>query len=103
MLPLSIMIHHITIMRDWQSQEDKPEFVPSDYFKEGFIHCCTPVQLAGVLTRYFNGNKDLLLLYLDESKLVAELKYEVSTGDEKFPHLYGAINRDAIVKVEKLK
>jgi len=96
------MIHHITTLQDWQSQENKAEFFPADYFKEGFIHCCTPSQLAGVLERYFKGKTDLILLHLDESKLKAELRYEVSTNEEKFPHLYGAINREAVMKVQKL-
>ena len=70
--------------------------------KDGFIHCCTPAQLAGVLKRYFKGASGLVLLHLDESKLKAELKYEPSTSDEKFPHLYGAINCDAVVRTEGL-
>lgn len=94
------MIHHITTVQDWRLQESKPEFFPTDYFREGFIHCCTPSQLKGVLERYFKGKTDLVLLHLDESKLKAELKYEVSTNDEKFPHLYGPINREAVMKAE---
>ncbi|MBI1767347.1 MAG: DUF952 domain-containing protein [Bacteroidetes bacterium] len=96
------MIYHVTTLQEWQSQGGKSEFIPADYFKEGFIHCCTSAQLSGVLERYFKGRPDLVLLYLDESKLKAELKYEVSTNDEKFPHLYGAIDREAIIKVDKL-
>ena len=96
------MIHHVTTLSDWQSQEGKSEFLPLDYFKEGFAHCCTPAQLSGVLERYFKGKTDLVLLHLDESKLKAELKYEASTNDEEFPHLYGAVNREAVVRVERL-
>ncbi len=96
------MIYHVTTLQDWQTQQGGSEFTPPDYFIEGFIHCCTPVQLEGVLERYFKGKTGLVLLQLDESKLKAELKYEVSTNNEKFPHLYGAINRDAIAKVEDL-
>ena len=96
------MIHHVTTFDDWQSQKDTPEFFPADYLREGFIHCCSPSQLTGVLERYFKGKTGLVLLHLDESKLKAELKYEASTNDEKFPHLYGAINREAVMKVEKL-
>lgn len=96
------MIHHVTTLLDWQSQESKQEFFPVDYDKEGFIHCCTPAQLPGVIERYFKGKSDLMLLYLDESKLKAELKYEASISDEKFPHLYGAINWDAVMKAEQL-
>jgi uncharacterized protein (DUF952 family) len=96
------MIYHLTTAQDWRLQASKSEFFPADYLKEGFIHCCTPSQLAGVLDRYFKGATDLVLLHLDESKLKAELKYEASTNEEKFPHLYGAINQEAVMKVERL-
>lgn len=94
------MIYHITTAFDWESQRHKSGFIPVDFHKEGFIHCCTEDQLAGVKERYFKGKVGLVLLSLDESKLRAELKYEISTNDEKFPHLYGAINRDAIIDVQ---
>ncbi|GHN01236.1 hypothetical protein WSM22_27250 [Cytophagales bacterium WSM2-2] len=94
------MIYHITTSQDWESQKDKPDFLPADYHKEGFIHCCTSEQLAGVMERYFKGKTGLALLHLDESKLKAELKFEASTNDEEFPHLYGAINREAIIAVK---
>lgn len=96
------MIYHITTSLDWESKKNEPGFIPADYHKEGFIHCCTEQQLAGVLERYFKGTTGLVLLQLDHSKLKAELKFETSTNDEKFPHLYGAINRDAIVDVVRI-
>ncbi len=94
------MIYHVTTLQDWESQKGKPEFIPADYNKEVFIHCCTQAQLAGVVDRYFKGRSGLVLLHLDESKLKAELKYEISTNDEEFPHLYGAINCEAIISVQ---
>ncbi|HCW06874.1 MAG TPA: DUF952 domain-containing protein [Cytophagales bacterium] len=96
------MIYHITSVQDWQLQTNALEFIPSDYHKEGFVHCCTSEQLDGVIERYFKGVSGLVLLQLDEMKLTAELKYEPSTNDEKFPHLYGPINREAIVKITSL-
>jgi len=96
------MIYHITTEQDWGQGKQELDFVPADYQREGFIHCCTGSQVAGVKERYFQGKIGLVLLHLEESKLSAELKYELSTNDEKFPHLYGPINRDAVVKVESL-
>lgn len=96
------MIYHIVTEQDWRRHRNESDFVPADYHREGFIHCCTAAQLAGVRERYFKGKTGLVLLHLDEAKLKAELKYEVSTKDEKFPHLYGPINSEAIVKVENL-
>lgn len=67
-----------------------------------FIHCCEMKQVQGVLSRYFKDVDNLLLLHIDEKKLIADLKYEVSTGHEKFPHLYGVINKEAIEHIEKI-
>jgi len=97
------MIFHITSRNDWFSQKGKSTFSPADFNREGFVHCCTQEQIAGVLERYFSNQKDLVLLHLDERKLSAELKYEPSTNNESFPHLYGPINRDAIVNVTDIQ
>ena len=96
------MIYHITSLKDWVTQKGNPEFAPGDYYREGFIHCCSMDQVKGVLERYFNGKTGLLLLHIEEVKLNAELKYEPSTNNEKFPHIYGVINKDAIVQVSAL-
>ena len=51
----------------------------------------------------YKDKPDLLLMHLDESKLTAELKYELAPSiNELFPHVFGSINLDAVVKVEKL-
>lgn len=96
------MIYHVVHSDEWNRQINLSNFVPPDYHREGFIHCCTKEQLSGVLNRYYKGVSGLLVLHLDESKLSSELKYELSTNNEKFPHLFGAINRDAVVKTEAL-
>jgi len=96
------MIYHITSSKEWAMQAEKAEFTPGDYYREGFIHCCSHDQVTGVLERYFKGKTDLLLLHIEEVKLKAELKYEPSTNNEKFPHIYGGINKDAIVDVSAL-
>jgi len=96
------MIYHITRLKDWEIQKEKTEFTPSDYYREGFIHCCTFDQVKGVLERYFKGKTDLMLLHIEEAKLKAELKYEPSFNNEKFPHIYGMINKNAIVEISVL-
>jgi uncharacterized protein (DUF952 family) len=96
------MIYHITTAQDWQAQKSASFFIPTDYHREGFIHCCTEEQIAGVLERYFKGKSDLVLIHLDETKLKAELKFEASTNNEEFPHVYGPLNAEAIVRVVSL-
>jgi uncharacterized protein (DUF952 family) len=66
---------------------------------EGFIHCSTPDQVVWVGNQFYSGQLDLVLLCIDPDKVTAEIKYEVVEGVGIFPHVYGEVNADAIVKV----
>lgn len=96
------MIYHIATQEVWNSQLQLASYFPTEFEKEGFIHLSTESQVAVVLQRYYKGREDLLLLTVDETKLTAQLKYEPSTGNELYPHLYGELNKSAIVKVESI-
>jgi uncharacterized protein (DUF952 family) len=96
------MIYHITTQVRWKEFAHSDTYAPTTYVTEKFIHCCGAHQLEGVLNRYFKYIKNLVVLHLDETKLKAPLIYEPSTNQELFPHLFGAINKDAIVQVQKL-
>lgn len=96
------MIYHVVHSDEWNRQLSFSAFVPPDFKREGFIHCCSKEQLSGVLERYYKGVSGLLVLHLDEAKLDAELKYEPSTNNEEFPHLFGPINRDAVIRIEAI-
>ena len=99
---LLIMIYHITTQVRWDEWTSQREFAPEAYEKEKFIHCCKADQIQGVLDRYFKGSTHLLLLCLEEQKLTAPLRYEPGTNNELFPHLYGTINKDAIIEIRKI-
>lgn len=94
------MIYHVTTTREWATNIQNNSFAPDAFAREGFIHSCESAQLAGVLQRYFKGRHDLVLLHIDEQKLTCQLKYETATAGELFPHLFGRINLDAVVRVE---
>lgn len=70
---------------------------------EGFIHCCKPEQLQGVIERYYSDVTGLLLMHIDTELLTTELVYENTVGgDDLFPHVYGEINMDAVVQIAPL-
>jgi uncharacterized protein (DUF952 family) len=96
------MIYHVVTSHEWNEQHNADQFAPASFADEGFIHCCTHAQLAGVLERYYKGRTDLLLLTIDDQALAFPLKYEKATNNELFPHLYGIINKNAITAVEKI-
>ncbi len=96
------MIYHIATSEDWNLHLTNSTYEPQAFSKEGFIHCSTKEQVPGVLQRYYAGVKNLILLHIEESKLTALLKYEGATNGELFPHVFGPINKEAIVTVENL-
>ncbi len=95
-------IYHVAGESEWKNCLADAYYKPNLYEQEGFIHCCTKPQLSGVLHRYYQGRTELLLLHLDESQLECEVKYEAATDGELFPHLYGTINKGAIILMEKI-
>jgi uncharacterized protein (DUF952 family) len=99
---MSALIYHVTTLSRWNEFRLVNSFESETLQEEGFIHCAARAQVHGVLERYFAGQKKLLLLHIHTERLKAELKYEVATNGEKFPHVYGPINRDAVVSVEEL-
>lgn len=96
------MIFHVVTEQDWNEQISASHFAPHSFLQEGFIHCCTRDQLSGVLERYYQGQFGLLVLHLDESKLEHLITYEKATNDELFPHLYGRINKIAVISIQKI-
>jgi uncharacterized protein (DUF952 family) len=94
--------YHVVSVDDWTAAENQPVYAAASLSVEGFIHLSEKDQVAGVLDRYYKGRQDLLLVQIAPEKLTAELKYELATNAEYFPHLYGPINKDAVVAVDKL-
>ncbi len=103
------MIFHVVTSQNWQKAQQQGFYEADSLASEGFIHTSKANQVAGVLERYYpqhallKGPCDLVLLHIDEIKLTAPLKFDMATSvNETFPHIYGRLNIDAVVKVEKL-
>ena len=97
------MIYHITTKSEWEDAQKNGKYEAESLQKEGFIHMSHEHQIEGVLLRYFQGKTDLVRLTVDETKIIAEIKNEISPSlQETFPHIYGAINLDAVEDVEDL-
>lgn len=97
------MIYHVTKKQAWEEALQKGFYEAASLATEGFIHNSSLTQVAGVLERYYKNETNLMLLHIDESKLSSPLKYELAPSvNEMFPHIYGPINIDAVVKNELL-
>ena len=95
------MIVHIVERRFWEQAQLAGEYRAASLATQGFIHCSRPEQVLSVANRFYQGVTELLLLWIDPRRLLAPLKYETSDG-EIFPHIYGAVNLDSVIRVCEL-
>ncbi len=90
------MIYHITTREAWEAVDDA--YQADTLASEGFIHCSTTAQLKGVAEVRFAGRPGLVLLSIDPDRVRPEIRCEGSGGS--FPHIYGPLNRDAVLLVD---
>ncbi|MCY7352014.1 MAG: DUF952 domain-containing protein [Cytophagaceae bacterium] len=96
------MIYHLVHPTHWNQFSEQALYFSETFDQEGFIHFSTESQVAGVLQRYYRGMPRLLNVHVDEAKLTSELRFEAATGGDLFPHVYGPLNREAVVTVEEI-
>jgi uncharacterized protein (DUF952 family)/ribosomal protein S18 acetylase RimI-like enzyme len=97
-------IYHITDQSSWRKAQKQGFYEHPSLHLEGFVHCSERSQLSGVANRYFQKQRDLLILALDAGRLKAPLLCEnTKGGTELFPHVYGPINLDAVLLVHNLQ
>jgi uncharacterized protein (DUF952 family) len=84
---------------DWEAAKRSGTYRVPSLDEEGFIHLSRPFQVHIPANRLYSDTPDLLILWLDPSRLTAEVREEPGTGGEDmtFPHLYGELNIDAVV------
>jgi uncharacterized protein (DUF952 family) len=114
-------IFHLVPTAYYHCQPPDRPYLPATFGEEGFIHCTADIDtLLQVANAFFAGLEgDLLALEIDPARLSAPLKYEpamppAQTGapgqpaftpepDQLFPHVYGLLNRQAIVRIVALQ
>jgi uncharacterized protein (DUF952 family) len=104
------VVLHITTDAEWRAAIAAGTYCPASLDREGFIHCSTYDQAAATATRFFAGRTDLVLLCIDEDRVGAPIRYETPVpgspsvapdqrADQRFPHLYGPLAPEAVVRV----
>lgn len=96
-----MIIYHIVTPEVWKEFAGETEYEPESLAAEGFVHCSYRHQLEEVLRRYYADQKRVLILHVNPHRLTAPLVAEPSTNREIYPHIYGKINKSAIVEVEE--
>lgn len=96
-------IYHITTREQWTEAQKLGHYDSDTLATEGFIHCSTEAQVAGVLDRYYQGKSNLVKLKIEKAKVQRPLVFELAGSiNEVFPHIHGALNLDAVVEVAEI-
>ncbi len=103
------LIYHMALATRWQTWPVGHDYLPSDYAKDGFVHCTAGDELMiKVANRFYRDVPgDFVVLVVDTDRLTSPLVWEAPTpGDTLaplFPHIYGPINATAVVATKPLQ
>ena len=97
------IIYHLTSRDAWTAAQAAGEYEAPSLADEGFIHCTADeAQALRVAERLYAGLSGLQVLAVDTERLQAEVKREPNRSGEIYPHIYGRINLDAVVRIRDL-
>ncbi len=101
------MILHITSNAEWQAAQARGDYRAASLESGGFIHASTSKQVLAVANAFYRRQNDLVLLVIDENLVKPEVRWEAPAGSpaegippaDLFPHIYGPLNLEAVVRV----
>ncbi len=101
------VVLHITTETAWQIARQQGIYQGDTLASDGFIHASLPEQVLSVAERFYAQVPHLVLLVIDPGRVRAEIRCEPGTlagddGAQRFPHIYGPLNLDAVVAVVPL-
>jgi uncharacterized protein (DUF952 family) len=99
-------IYHLALQGEWSAAVSadasyQRSTLGRSLEDEGFIHCSFATQVQMIADLVYHGRRDVVLLVIDPSRLQAEVRVENTEGGvERFPHVYGPLPLDAVVRAE---
>lgn len=100
---VSDVLLHMCTAEEWESAMAAGVVAPPSLQEQGFVHLSTPQQVHLPANRLFRGRRDIVVLFVDPSRLDARLEWEPGVPADpdsmQFPHAYGPIPLTAIVDI----
>ncbi len=104
-MAISGTTYHLVPVAFYQAQPTDQDYRPEPVQagRENFIHCTDGAEnLAATGNRYYSADpQPFCVLVIDLAKVQAPVVYE--DPNRIFPHIYGPLNRDAIVAVQSIQ
>ena len=96
------LAYHGTPKRYFDSLDPLKPYVPEPFEREGFIHTTEGREAVSItLTKYYQSSAEpWVVLYIDQDRVTSPIRYDDPA--EVFPHIYGPLNREAIVAVRSI-
>lgn len=94
-------IFHITLRASWSAAQASGAYSADSLASEGFIHCSKVDQILRVANTFYLNQYGLVILEIDLARLKPVVRWEAGAdkADELFPHIFGPLNLDAVVRV----
>ncbi len=94
-------VYKVCTKPEWLEFKNKGQLIGSKKdLEDGFIHFSGQEQVAGTLKKFYQNQKDLILLKIDTLKL-DHLIWEQASDGNMFPHLYSSLDVTNVVdKIE---
>lgn len=97
------VVYKIVAASVWRAAQETGVFHGAGVdLSDRFIHFSTAAQVEETARRHYAGVADLLLVAADVAKLGPALKWEPSRAGELFPHLYGPLPMEAVLRADPL-
>ena len=90
-------VYKICTKSEWHEIKSKGQLTGSKKdLEDGYIHFSGDDQVAGTLKKFYQNQKDLILLKVDTLKL-DHLVWEQTSDGTMFPHLYSPLDISNVV------
>ncbi len=89
--------YHLVPKAYFDSLDASADYLPAPFAQDGFIHCTNdPQEMARIANLFYRAEPPPhLYLYIDKDRVRSPIRYD--DAERKYPHIYGPLNRDAIV------
>jgi uncharacterized protein (DUF952 family) len=91
--------YHLVPAPVWATASGEASYVPEAFAADGFIHCTNGIdEVVAVGNLFYQGDpRPFQVLALDINRIEPEVRYDAP--GEVYPHIYGALNTDAVIAV----
>jgi uncharacterized protein (DUF952 family) len=94
-------IYMLIAVADYDLAVSSGYYQPATMDTDKFIHASPPEQLTRVANKYYLDKRDVRLLHIDPLLVKAEIRWEPATGG-LYPHIYGPLNLDAVIRITRV-